>query len=173
MPSQFDNTYHNVYRKPRFDDDMDEQLYKIAKEADEVLEMRPAEYPTLEKQHEYLDWLAEDFRSDPWLTHRFRKYTAGPKRYPWKNQRQLKRQHQFTFMTHWFVGCVLSWPIAAAIGRSFKVENGGVPVVPIQRWVHDFPKIDPGHYARKVFRYYSRWSCLALGYCFARYTTST
>ena len=74
-------------------------------------------------------------------------------------------------MIHWFVGSVLSWPIAAAIGRAFKVETGGVPVVPVQRWVHDFPKIDPGHFARKTFRYYSRWSCLALGYCFARMTT--
>ena len=48
MPSQFDNTYHSHFRKPRFDDDMDEKMYKIAKEADEILELRPPEYPTLE-----------------------------------------------------------------------------------------------------------------------------
>ena len=106
-------------------------MYKMAKEADEVLELKPAEYPSLEKQIEYIDWLQEDFKSDPWITHRFRKYTAGPKRIPWKNQRQLKRYHQFTFMVHWVIGSVLSWPLAAYIGRAYKVETGGVPVVPL------------------------------------------
>ena len=143
-------------------------LWKTNKEADEVLEVRPAEYPSLEKQIEYIDWLQDDLRSDPWITHRFRKYTAGPKRIPWKNQRQLKRQYQFTFMCNWIMGSALAWPIAAMIGRSYKREWCGVPVVPINRWVHDFPKVDPGHFARKTFKYYSRWSCLALGYLFAR-----
>lgn len=46
MPSQFDSTYHHVFRKPTFDGVMDKTLYQATKEADEVLEMRPAPVPT-------------------------------------------------------------------------------------------------------------------------------
>ena len=171
MPSQFDNTYHNHFRKPRFDDEQAKRLYQLGKEADEVLEVAPPEYPSLEKQVEYIDWLQDDFKSDPWITYRFRKYMAGPKRIPWRNQRQLKRQYQFTFMTNWLMGSVLAWPVAAMIGRRYKVERSGVPVVPVNRWVHDFPKSDPGYFARRTFRYYSIISSMFIGYCFARYVT--
>jgi len=122
---------------------------------------------------EYIDWLQDDFKSDPWVTHRFRKCTANPKRIPWKNTRQIKRQYQFTFMVNWFVGSVLSWPIAAMIGRSYKVSKGGVPVVRLNRWVHDFPQPEPGRIARLTFRYYSVLSAAFLGYCFARYVTDS
>lgn len=117
MPSTFDTTYHNVFRKPVFDDDGDKKMWQAQREADEVFEMKTAPVPTQEMENEYMDWLQEDFKSDPWLTYRFRKYTANPKRIPWKNTRQIKRQYQFTFGVNWVVGSLLSWPIAAMIGR--------------------------------------------------------
>ena len=66
-------------------------MYHLQKEADEVLELKVPDVPTPEQEVEYIDWLQEDFKSDPWITYRFRKYTANPKRIPWKNTRQLKR----------------------------------------------------------------------------------
>lgn len=59
----------------------------MTKEADEIFEVRPAPIPTPEMEVEYIDWLQNDLKSDPWLTHRFRKYTCNPKRIPWKNTR--------------------------------------------------------------------------------------
>lgn len=66
---------------------------------------------------------------------------------------------------------VISWPIAAAIGRRWKVTRGGVPVVPLNRHVHDFPQSDPGRVARTFFRFYSIIPAIALGYMVARYIT--
>jgi hypothetical protein len=46
MPSQFDNTYHAIYKKPTFDGTADEKMYKITREADEVFEMKESPIPT-------------------------------------------------------------------------------------------------------------------------------
>ena len=91
MPSQFDNSFNEHYRKPVFDDVGDKRLYQLTKEAEEVFEERMPGVPTQEEEREYMEFLADDFRSDPWVTYRFRKYTANPKRIPWKNQRRIKR----------------------------------------------------------------------------------
>jgi hypothetical protein len=40
-------------------------------------------------ENEYMDFLEESFRSDPWIHFRFRKFMAGPKRIPWKNAREI------------------------------------------------------------------------------------
>jgi len=61
MPSTFDTTYHNVFRKPSFDDETGKKLYQLSKEADEVLEVKPAPVPTAEMEVEYIDWLQKDF----------------------------------------------------------------------------------------------------------------
>lgn len=171
MPSTFDTTYHNVFRKPSFDDETGKKLYQLSKEADEVLEVKPAPVPTAEMEVEYIDWLQKDFQSDPWVTYRFRKFTANPKRIPWKNTRNLKRQYTFTFCVNWVVASFAVWPVAAAIGRRWKVTRGGVPVVPLNRHVHDFPNIDPGRVARLNFRFYSVIPAIALGYMIARQVT--
>ena len=172
MPSQFDPTYHHVFRKPTFDGAMDKTIYQAQKEADEVLEVRPAPVPTQQMENEYMDWLQEDFKSDPWITYRFRKYTANPKRVPWKNQRRLKRQQQFTFAINWAVGSVLAWPLAALIGRSMKTTAGGTPMVRLNRIVHDFPHTEPGYVARKTFRFYSFAASAIIGFTFAYMTTN-
>ena len=40
-----------------FDDEGDERLYKISKEADEVFELAIPPVPTPEQEREYIDWL--------------------------------------------------------------------------------------------------------------------
>ena len=74
-------------------------------------------------------------------------------------------------MANWGVGSLLAWPIAAEVGRRFKASRAGVPIVPLNRWVHDFPRPEPGRVARLTFRFYSVTACLMLGYIFARQVT--
>lgn len=58
-------------------------------------------------------------------------------------------------------------------GRAMKTTKGGVPLVPLNRWVHDFPQPEPGRVARTTFRWYSFGSALILGLLFARQVTDT
>jgi len=57
MPSQFDTTYNEVFRKPTFDDAQSKKLWEVSKVADEIFELRRPPVPTLEKEREYIDWL--------------------------------------------------------------------------------------------------------------------
>ena len=71
-------------------------------------------------------------------------------------------------MTNWMVGSLLAWPVAAMIGRKFKTSRSGVPLPPLNRWLHDFPHPEPGRVSRLRFRYYSLVSAVALGFIFAK-----
>jgi hypothetical protein len=117
--------------------------------------------------------LNNEFLSDPWITPRFRKYTANPKRWAWKNKRETKNQFQFTFMVNAMIGGVLTAPFAVWVGRRAQRYQGGVPIVPQQRWVHDFPNVDPGHQTKRTFRWWFLGSCILGGIAFAYATTST
>jgi len=142
----------------------------LIREADEVFEILPPRLPTQVEEDEYIQWLGEDFRKDAWLTTRFRKLTPGPKRIPFKNMKEIHNQHRFTFITHWILGSFLAWPLAVAVGRRQKYYQGGVPIVPYQRFIHDFPKLDPGREARLRFRNWSLIFCVTVGFIFARKT---
>lgn len=74
-----------MYRKPVFDDAHSKKLWELTKTANEIFEVRKPPVPTQEMEREYVDWLQEDLKKDPWITTRFRKLTANPKRVPWKN----------------------------------------------------------------------------------------
>ena len=58
------------------------------------------------------------------------------------------------------------------IGRYNKVSRAGVPVVHQNRFVHDFPKLDPGRAARHYFRWYAFGSSLVAGLLFAQLITN-
>jgi len=42
-----------------------------------------------------------------------------------------------------FIGAALFWPFACIIGRRMMRGQTGVPIVPMQRFVNDFPNVDP------------------------------
>ena len=117
MVSSFDGSYHNIYRRTTFDSVEDQRVRRMTREMDEVLEVAKPPVPTPEQEVEYIDWLQEDFKKDPIVTYRFRKYMAGPKRIPWRNMRELKRQYQYNFLVTWMGGSILAWPLAVLIGR--------------------------------------------------------
>lgn len=120
MVSHFDGTYHELYRRPTYDSVEDLRKQRMKREAKEIIELRQPPVPTQEMENEYIDFLQEDFKSDPWLTFRFRKYTANPKRIPWKKSIELKREYQREFLLTWIIGAAVSLPIASMVGKSYQ-----------------------------------------------------
>jgi hypothetical protein len=72
---------------------------------------------------------------------------------------------------NWFVGALLCWPVAAWFGRSNKDLKSGVPAVKFHKVNYDFPNVEAGRNARKLFRFYAFGSAIVLGYCFAHCIT--
>lgn len=87
MANTFGNEYNEVFSRPEYDTEEDKGRYQLYREADELFEMRPPRLPTRAEEDEYIDFLAEDFRSDRWATIRKVKLTPNPKRIPWKNKK--------------------------------------------------------------------------------------
>ena len=56
MPSQYDNTYHYHYSEPVYDTPEDKIKFQTIREADYVLEKKPAREPTREEELQYMDW---------------------------------------------------------------------------------------------------------------------
>lgn len=171
MPSQYDNTYHYLYSKPTYDTEQDQVRQQRIREADYVLEPRVPRLPTREEELEYMQWLQEDIKKDPWFTTRFRKYMANPKRVPFKNMVKIRDDYRKHFYFNMAVGCLLFWPVAALVGRRAQTYAGGVAVVPYQKFVPSFPNVNPNRTTNKFFRRYSICTSLFCGFFFAKYMT--
>lgn len=113
-----------------------------------------------------------EFWNDPWITYRFRKYMANPKRWPWKNQREIKKQYQHTFVLNAFIGGLLCWPLGVWVGRRMCRTQGGVPAVPLNRFLYDFINLDPTKFTRSTFRFYWLTTMIGGGFIFGLITTS-
>lgn len=96
-----------------------------------------------------------------------RKLMAAPKRVPWKNYRQLRDDYRRQWLLNFMFGAAVSWPLAVLVGRRAMVSQGGVAAVPIQRWVHDWPNVNPTRTTWKYFRRYSALTCMVVGCCVA------
>lgn len=95
---------------------------------------------------------------------------AGPKRWGWKNQREVKNQYQYTFLFNMCIGSALTYPFAVWVSRRMQRYQGGVPLVPYNRYVHDFVNVEPAALARKTFRQYFSIITLTGGFLFAVFT---
>ena len=94
----------------------------------------------------------------------------SPKRWPWKNQRNIKKQYQFTFLTNAAIGAILSWPIGVWVGRRMCRTSGGVPAVPMNRFLYDFINLEPTKFTRSTFRFYWLGTMVVGGFLFAHMT---
>uniref|UniRef100_A0A7S3IRK0 Uncharacterized protein n=1 Tax=Strombidium inclinatum TaxID=197538 RepID=A0A7S3IRK0_9SPIT len=111
-----------------------------------------------------MEWLRKDLMRDPWLTTRFRKYTCGPKRWQWKNRRGLRDHYRGEVFFNWMKYTILIWPLMIFAGRRARTYQGGVGVVPYQRFIHDWPNVKLGHNAQKQFwRYFWGTSVVVAG----------
>lgn len=68
---------------------------------------------------------------------------------------------------------MLSWPVGVVIGRRMKHTSGGVPWYPVQRFVDDFPNVEPSRHARKTFFFWSVGTAVVLGYLLAKVHANT
>ena len=125
--------------------------------------------PDREMELEYLGFLQNSFKNDPWITYRFRKYIAGPKRIPWTNCRELVIRKRRTFACNMILGGLLFYPVSCAIGRRMKYSQGGVPAVVMPRFVHDFPNVTALQQSKILFRKWSILASLTFGFLFAKY----
>ena len=74
-------------------------------------------------------------------------------------------------MVNAVIGGFLTWPLGVWVGRRMTRTQGGVPKVPIQRFVHDFVNVDPTRTARRTFRFW--WfSTMAVGGILFAYMTT-
>ena len=171
MPSNFDTGAQHRLSKPTYDSEEDRKYYETKREAEEILELKPAPLPTAEMEVEYIDWLKDSFKSDPWVHYRFRKLMAGPKRIPWKNSYEIKKQYQQKFFTNWLIGGLLFWPLGVMVGRRMKRTQFGVPLPATNtRMIDSFINVEPSRVARETFGFWSVLTCIAGGYLFARQT---
>ena len=56
-------------------------------------------------------------------------------------------------------GCWIAWPLAMAAGRRAQHSATGVPVYPVQRWIHNWPNVHP---MRSTWRMYRRYVAYTL-----------
>ena len=56
MPSQYDNSYHEIFSRPVYDRPEDKLDTQQLREADYIFEVKPPREPTREEELEYMDW---------------------------------------------------------------------------------------------------------------------
>ena len=75
-----------------------------------------------------------------WFTTKPKKQ-YGPKRVAYNNRNHLIVEYRIIW-AQWFVlGGVLGWPLATRLGRWAQTSQGGVPAVPMPRFVDENPNI--------------------------------
>ena len=79
----------------------------------------------------------------------------------------MKRSYQIDFVKNWFWSSLVTWPVAIMIGKHYKQTWGGVPLVPIQRIIHDFVDVSATNTARRQMRFYTFGSAMAMGFVIA------
>ena len=94
---------------------------------------------------------------------------ANPKRVPFKNIQQMKLEYRIDYYTWFGIGAVLSWPLACMVGYRAQRYQGGVGVVPYQRWVEDWPNVTETRQAQRWFRRYAFYTCILGGFAMATY----
>lgn len=92
---------------------------------------------------------------------------ANPKRHPWGNRTDILNHYRRDFIANWVFGAMLCWPAAVLVGRRAQAYQGGVAVVPYQRFVHDWPRMAIGKTTTYYFRKWAFGTAAAFGFCYA------
>jgi len=117
--------------KPIYDTTEDQVRQQRIREADYILEAAVPDLPDRETELEYMQWLQDDIRADPWVGQHFKKLMAGPKRVPYKNNTELSKQYRVQYMFYFATGALICWPLAMWVGNKAQTSRGGVPVYPM------------------------------------------
>lgn len=171
MPRINDMSYHSIFSRPEFYSKDQREEY-IQKRIDRtILEDKVPPIPTRQQELDYLEFLEKDLRNDRWLHSRFRKLQAGPLRIPYKQSRTLLTENRIVGCINFLIGALLISPLAVWVGRASRRTIGGVPRVYSPRNYHNFPNVNPDHYARIRFRMGFLAVLFVGGYSFATFWT--
>lgn len=96
---------------------------------------------------------------------------ANPKRHGWGNRTDILNHYRRDFLANMLLGACLIWPLAVLAGRRAQRYQGGVAVVPYQRFVHDCPNVKPGSQVAYYFKKWGYGTAIFGGFCFAMYMT--
>lgn len=96
---------------------------------------------------------------------------AGPKRVPFKNKQILKGQYRTEYWANFLIGATIAYPFAIFMGNRAQRYQGGVPVVPIQRFVDDWPNVQASRTTWKFFKRYAFGTSFVIGTIYAQYKT--
>lgn len=152
MPRIVDTSYHNYLSNPNYYSREQKEEYLEKRIDDVILENKVPPIPTRQMELDYLEKLEKDFRSDSWISNRFRKLQAGPLRAPYKRTRELQTEYRMAYWTHFLLGAALVYPLAILFGRGLRKTTGGIPKYYMARNYHNFPDISPDYNSRWKFR---------------------
>lgn len=62
----------------------------------------------------------------------------------------------------------MTYPFAILVGKRAQVKQGGVPMIPIQRWVDLYPNVHPSRTTNRFFRRYCGGVCIFGGLVMGR-----
>ena len=96
---------------------------------------------------------------------------SNPKRHGFKNKHKLVKRYRSEFWLNFLIGGALSYPLAVAVGKRMSVSQGGVVAAPLNRWVHNWPIVDPNYTAQKYFKRWRFATMMFCGWAFGRYMT--
>jgi len=57
----------------------------------------------------------------------------------------------------------MCWPLAMWVGKKSQASRAGVPVYPVQRFIHNFPNIHPSRTIWRKFRRYAGMTLIGAG----------
>ena len=141
MPTSFDKTYHFKYSAPSFTSEVEKDAATQQRVEDLIFEDVVPELPTREKELAYLEWLENDIREDPIFAKRY--YKAGPMRIPFKNYFAMRQRYAISWWAHFAMGIFFTWPLGIAVGRWYRRNSSGVPIVKGGRHNHVFFDLRP------------------------------
>lgn len=87
--------------------------------------------PTREQELEYMKFLEESIRTDPWISLRYKKYMASPWRLYYKKKIEQRNEYYKTFLINFLISTTLSWPIIIYLSKKRMVTSAGIPITKV------------------------------------------
>lgn len=87
--------------------------------------------PTRQQELEYMKFLEESIRTDPWISIRFKKYMASPWRLYYKKKIEQRNEYYKTFLINFFISSIISWPLIIYLSRKRMYTSAGIPITKV------------------------------------------
>ena len=117
--------------------------------------------PSREQEIEYMNFLEQSIKTDPWITLRPKKHMANPWRLHWKKLFEQRREYYKTFALNFSLTITLCYPLIFYLAGRRQYSSSGVPTTRIMPRDLFTPKSDlklsydyiRNKYIRRTFQY--------------------